>query len=63
MVLSNTGVQLLGGPDNCHGLVQLQTESGLSQACGANAGANEAKVICRQLGCSTSNARRVDSTE
>ena len=50
------------GADGCQGLVQFYDPASntLLQSCNSEAGDSEVKVICRQLGCTTDNARKVD---
>jgi hypothetical protein len=57
-----TEARFLGG-GACEGLLTVETSGGtFFQACGRNAGSEEAMVACRQLGCNPTGAVRVDAT-
>ena len=53
---------LLGGQNRCQGLLIQRPLNDPSQrfglSCDLDAGDNEAKVICRHIGCSSVGARR-----
>ncbi len=49
-------LRLVGG-DSCRGRLEI----GSSQACDLNTGNSEARVICRELGCSATGAQRVNA--
>ena len=55
-------VRLVDGLNSCQGRLEilLPTSDSFGQACDLDAGANEVQVVCRQLGCETVGARRVD---
>ena len=52
----------MDGLSQCQGRLEIMpsTSSAFGQACDLDAGNNEAQVICRQLGCQATGARRVD---
>ena len=53
-------LRLVGGPNRCEGrLVALDSDGEYGQACNFFTGDNEAKVVCRQIGCEAGGARRV----
>ena len=54
-IIALAALSLVGG-DSCHGRLVV----GSSQACNLNTGNNEARVICRELGCSAAGAQRVN---
>ena len=56
--------RLVGGGNACEGRLEITGDDDVfGQACDRSAGANEAMVICRQLGCDPSGATRVDPVQ
>ena len=58
-------MRLVGG-GHCEGRLESRAEtmsSQYGQACDLTAGVEEAKVICRQLGCPTATAQRVPASQ
>ena len=58
-------VRLVDGIDRCQGRVEnrLSARASFAQSCDLDADDNEAQVICMELGCEPSGARRVNPTE
>ena len=58
-------LRLVDGSSRCHGRVEFRPSSSASfgQACDLDAGNSEAQVICRELGCNPTGARRVNPTK
>ena len=56
-------LRLVGG-NKCQGRLELKpkTSTVYGQACNLHVGNNEAKVVCRQLGCEPTGALRVVAT-
>ena len=63
--LKSPDLRLVGGSSRCHGRVEFRPTSFdvFGQACDLNAGNNQAEVICRELGCNPTGARRVNPTK
>ena len=53
-------IRLAGGLNSCQGLLEVNRNEGLGyfRACNRIIGSNEARVICRELGCDPEGARR-----
>lgn len=58
-------LRLVDGSSRCHGRVEFRPSSSATfgQACDLDAGNSEAQVICRELGCNPTGARRVNPTK
>ena len=58
-------MRLVDGIGRCQGRVEHRASSSeaFGQSCDLDAGDNEAQVICRELGCDTNGARRVNPTK
>lgn len=58
-------LRLVDGSSRCHGRVEYRPTSfdAFGQVCDLNAGNSQAQVICRELGCNPTGARRVNPTK
>ena len=64
-VLNSPDLRLVDGSSRCHGRVEFRPTSfdAFGQVCDLNAGNSQAQVICRELGCNPTGARRVNPTK
>ena len=54
---SDVAVRLVGSSNSCEGRLEVTTRSGSwANACDRDFGVSEAQVVCRVLGCSTSES-------
>ena len=57
-------LRLVDGSDVCEGRLEFaQSDGSYVQGCGAEVDNRDAMVVCRQLGCDSEGAQRVDITQ
>ena len=63
--IDSVDVRLVDGIGRCQGRVEHRPSATdtFGQSCDLDAGDREAQVICRELGCDSNGARRVNPTK